>query len=88
MESDFVMGTQKFDFTVDEGTGVLNPSRDKKERQAPQKEGGILKRMKNKNSCVLAFLVCDPGWCAQKMRTGAQNRWDDNTHTDTCLESG
>ena len=33
-------GYTKFDFTVDEGKGRLNPSRDKKVRQAPQKEGG------------------------------------------------
>ena len=33
-------GYTRFDFTVDEGKGRLNPSRDKKLRQAPQKEGG------------------------------------------------
>ena len=32
----------KFDFTVDEEKGRLRPSRDKKSRQAPQKEGKIL----------------------------------------------
>ena len=39
---------KKIDFTVDEGKGRLDPSRDKKLRQAPQKEG---------------FLLCDSGWC-------------------------
>ena len=29
----FLVGTQKFDFTVDEGKGLLNPSREKKLRQ-------------------------------------------------------
>ena len=52
------LGYTKFDFTVDEGKGRLNPSRDKKLRQAPQKEGGE----KQTNSCV-ALLLCDPGWC-------------------------
>ena len=28
-------------FTVDEGKEWLNPSRDKKSRHAPQKEGGL-----------------------------------------------
>ena len=32
MESDFIVGTQKFDVAVDEGKRVLNPSRDKKEK--------------------------------------------------------
>ena len=44
----YVVGTQIFDSTVDERNGRLNPSRDKKVRQAPQKEG---------------FLLCDSGWC-------------------------
>ena len=35
--------------------GQVNPSRDKKVRQAPQKEGG-------ENFCV-AFSLCDPGGC-------------------------
>ena len=37
---DLIRGYTKFDFAVDEGKGRLNPSRDKKLRQAPQKEGG------------------------------------------------
>ena len=43
----------KFDSTVDEGKGRLIPSRDKKLRQAPQKEGGEI--------------LCDlpPGRCIQ-----------------------
>ena len=46
----------KFDFTVDKGKRGLNLSREKL-RQAPQKErGGIL----------VAFLLCDPGWCVHK----------------------
>ena len=27
----------------------------------------------------MAFLLCDPGWYAQK--SDVQNKWDDNTHT-------
>ena len=47
----------------------MNPSRDKKIRQAPQKEG--------------VEIPCDPDWCVHK--SDAQNVWDDNpqTHTDT-----
>ena len=44
----YVVGTQIFDSTVDEGNGRLNPSRDKKVRQSSQKKG---------------FLLCDSGWC-------------------------
>ena len=40
------------------------------------------KRIKNKIFRALAFLLCDLGWRAPKVKTGAQNRWDDNTHTD------
>ena len=58
------------DFTVDEGKGRLNSSRDKKLRQAPQKEGGEI--------------LCDPGWCVHK--SGVQNKWDDNRHTHTHRE--
>ena len=32
---------------------------------------------------MLAILLCDPGRRAPKVKTGAQNRWDDNTHTHT-----
>ena len=49
-------GYTYFDFTVDEGKGRLNRSRDKKLRQVSQKEGG-----EKDNSCV-AFLLCDPRW--------------------------
>ena len=49
----------KFDLTVDEGNGGLNPSdsRDKKIGQAPQKEGGELNEQNIKSpvwpsSCV------------------------------------
>ena len=61
----------KIDFTVDEGLGRLNPSRDRTLRQAPQKV---------EISCV-AFLLCDPGWCVHK--SDVQNKWDGNTHTHT-----
>ena len=27
----------------------------------------------------MTFLLCDTGWCVHK--SGAQNKWDDNTHT-------
>ena len=37
---DYFGDTQKFDFTVDEGKGRPNHSRDKELRQAPQTEGG------------------------------------------------
>ena len=30
---------------------------------------------------MLAFLLCDPSWCAQKVRTGAQTRWVGTIHT-------
>ena len=42
----------KFDFTVDEGKGRLNPSRDKNQ--------GKHRRRKVEKFCV-AFLLCDPG---------------------------
>ena len=38
VESDFVVGTKKDDFTVDEGKIVLNPSRDKKEKASSAEE--------------------------------------------------
>ena len=41
-------GYTKFDVTVDEGRGRLNPSRDKKIKQAPQKEGGRKKGKKTR----------------------------------------
>ena len=49
----------KFDFTVDEGKERLNPSREKKLRQAPQKEGGEI-------LCGVTFLLGDPGWYVHK----------------------
>ena len=55
----------KFDFTVDEGKGRLNPSRDKNE--------GKHHRSKVDKSCA-TFLLCDPGWCVHK--SDVQNRWD------------
>ena len=36
VENDYVVDTQKIDFTVEEGKGRLNPCRDKKLRQALQ----------------------------------------------------
>ena len=65
-------GCTKFDFTVDEGEGRLNPSLDKKLRQAPQKT----MEKEEKKSCVAFLLLCDPDWCVSDV----QNKWDDNTH--------
>ena len=66
-----IRGRTKFDFTVDEGKGRLNPSRDKSQ--------GKYRRRKVEKSCV-TFLLCDPGWCVHK--SDVQNKWDDNTqHT-------
>ena len=63
------MSTQKkSDFTVDEGKGGLNPSRDKNQ--------GKHRRRKVEKSCV-AFVLCDPGWCVHK--SDVQNKWDDST---------
>ena len=39
-------GYTKFDSIVDEGKGLLNSSRDKNYRQAPQKEGRDIKQIK------------------------------------------
>ena len=50
-----MLWVHKFDFTVDEGKELPNPSRDKKLRQAPQREGG-----QEISPCV-AFLLCDSG---------------------------
>ena len=56
--------TKKFDFAVDEGKGVLNPSRGKKEKASTAEKRGELKTDLKKKSPVgwLAFLLCDPGW--------------------------
>ena len=84
MESDFVVGTQTFDFTLNEEKERSTLLAMKNKRQAPQKEGWGLKPKKyNRNPGLLAFLLCDPGWCAQKVKTGAQNRWDGNTHRES-----
>ena len=55
----------KVDFTVDEGKGRLNPSREKKD--------GKQRRRKVEKSYV-NFLLCDPSWCVHKF--DAQNKWD------------
>ena len=60
----------KFDRTVDERKGRLNPSRDKNEDKH--------RRKKVEKSC-LTFLLCGPGWCVHK--SDVHNKWDDNTHT-------
>ena len=44
----------KSDFTVDEGKERLDPSRNKKIRQACTAEESV------------TFLLCDPGWCVHK----------------------
>ena len=51
------LGTQKFDFTVDEGKKSLMVAESfsrEKIRQAPQKEGG-------------GEILCDPGWYFQRI---------------------
>ena len=53
-----IRGYTKFDFTVDEGKGRLNPSRDKNE--------GKHRRRKVEKSWV-TFLLCDPGWCVPSL---------------------
>ena len=84
-----MLGYTKFDFTVDEGKGRPNPSRDKKSRQAPQKEGGEKKRKekkkkkKRKNSCVI-FLLCDPGCCIHIDRCTLPSRIHEMTTKQTC----
>ena len=70
LENDELVGMYpKFDFTVDEGEGRLDPSRDKNQ--------GKHRRRKVEKSCVI-FLLCDLGWCVHK--SDVQNKWDD-THT-------
>ena len=51
-------GYTKFDFTVDEGKGRLNISREKS-------LGKHRSRRKVEISCM-TFLLCDPGWCVHK----------------------
>ena len=71
------MGTQNsFDFTVDEGKGWLNPSRDKNE----SKHG----RRKVEKSCVI-FLLRDRRLYAQQ--SDVRNKWDEHTHTHTHTSS-
>lgn len=48
---------RQLNFTVDEGKGRLNPSRDKRLRQAAQKKSGA---KYYKPRCVNLFM-CDPG---------------------------
>ena len=50
-------GYTKFDCTVDEGKGRLNPSREKKE--------GKHRGRKVEKSCV-SFHLIDLGWCVHK----------------------
>ena len=52
----------EIDLTVDEGKGLLNPSRDEKIRGTSQKEGGVRKQTK-KEIPAWAFLPCDPDRC-------------------------
>ena len=60
-----VRGHTKFGFTVDQGKGRLNPSRDK--------SSGKHRRRK-----VGGEILCDPGWCVHNV-SDVQNEWDDNT---------
>ena len=69
-------GYTKFELAVDEGKGRLNPT--------PEKNEGRRRRRKLEKSCV-TFLR-DPGWCVHK--SGVQNKWDDNTHTQRINASG
>ena len=57
-------GCTKFHFTVGEGEGRLNPSRDKI-------EGKHRRRKVDAKSCA-TFLLCDPGWCVH--RSDVQNK--------------
>ena len=50
-------GYTTFDFTVDEGKGWLNISRERNE--------GKRRRRNMEKSCA-TFLLCDPGWCVHK----------------------
>ena len=59
----------KIDFTLDEGKGRLNPSRDKNE--------GKHRRRKVEKSWV-TFLLCDPGWCVHKSDLN-KKKGDDKT---------
>ena len=54
----------KFDFTVDEEKGRLDPSRDKN-------QGKHHRRKVDEIPCV-TFLLCDPGWCVHM--SDAQNK--------------
>ena len=66
------MDTLKNDFSVDEGKGRLNPSRDQ--------NYGKHSRRKVEKSCVTS-LLCDPVWCAHK--SDVQNKWEDSTQAHT-----
>ena len=68
MDSDYFVGTLKFNFTVDERNGRLNHYHDK--------NLGKRRRRKVEKSCVI-FLLRDPGWCVHK--SDVQNKWDCNT---------
>ena len=62
--------TQNSTFTVDEGNGRLNPSR--------EKNSGKHRKSKVEKSFA-TFLMCDPGWCVHT--SDVQHKWDDKTHT-------
>ena len=76
VENDYVVGTQNSTLRSTRERDYLNSSRNKKVRQAPQKEGGDV-----------AFLLCDPGWCVhmsyRNVKSDVQNKLDDNTRTRT-----
>ena len=54
-------GYTKFDLTVDEGKGLLNPSRDEKIKASTAEGRWGTRANKNEEIPVLTFLLCDPG---------------------------
>ena len=71
LNHDYFVGTQNsVYFTVDEGKGRLNPSREKI-------QGKHRTRKVDEKSCA-TLLLWDPGWCVHK--SDVQKKWDDNIH--------
>ena len=66
-----IRGYTKFDFTVDEGKGRLNPFRDTHYRKHRS-------RRKVEKSCV-TFRLFHPGWCVHV--SNVQIEWNGKTHT-------
>ena len=80
MENDyFGPGYKKYDFTIDEGKGRVNPSRDQKLRRAPPEERWRKKQNKAPvvwpSSCVAPAEVCPH--INRKMKSDVQKNKDD-----------